>query len=116
MAEVIGVARTVNYQAIGEKPKPFVYLSIMQYYFPTAVLFVRSTGNVESVLATVHREVQTLDRNLLLQSETVHSTIEESLWSQRLSAGRIGREQLGSFRRSADCPCIRPTRKQIAGQ
>lgn len=88
-AEVIGVARTANYQAVGEKPIPFVYLSNLQYYFPNTVLFVRTAGEPDAVLASVRREVQALDRNLLLQAETVHSTIEQSLWSQRLSAGLL---------------------------
>jgi ABC-type antimicrobial peptide transport system permease subunit len=38
----------------------------------------------------VRREVQRLDRNLLLQSESVAGIIRESLWAQRLSAGLLG--------------------------
>jgi macrolide transport system ATP-binding/permease protein len=88
-AEVIGVARTANYRAVGEKPLPFVYLSLQQYYFPTAALLIRTTGDPAVVLGTVRREVQALDRNLLLQAETVHTTIQELLWAQRLSAGLL---------------------------
>ena len=88
-AEVIGVARTVNYQALGEKPQPFVYLSMQQYYFPTAALTIRTAGEPDGVLASVRGEVQALDRDLLLQSETVNTTISESLWAQRLSAGLL---------------------------
>jgi predicted permease len=88
-AEVIGVARTANYKAIGEKATPFVYLSMMQYYFPTAVLFIRTTGEPDAVLGSVRREVQAMDRNLLLQAETVQTTIRESLWAQQLSAGLL---------------------------
>jgi putative ABC transport system permease protein len=53
------------------------------------VLTIRTAGDPEAVLAAVHREVQAFDRNLLLQSETVNSTIRESLWAQRLSAGLL---------------------------
>ncbi len=88
-AEVIGVAHTANYQAIGEKPRPFVYLSMQQYYFPNSVLTIRTAGEPERVLASVRSEVQALDRNLLLQAETVDSTIRQSLWAQRLSAGLL---------------------------
>ena len=87
--EVIGVARTANYQAIGEKPQPFVYLSMQQYYFPAAVLSIRTAGEPDAVLAAVRGEVQALDRNLLLQAETVNATIRQSLWAQRLSAGLL---------------------------
>jgi predicted permease len=89
-AEVVGVARNANYQAIGERPRAIVYGSLIQYYFPTAVLYVRTEGDPEAVSAAVRREVQSLDRNLLLQSESVGGIIRESLWAQRLSAGLLG--------------------------
>jgi predicted permease len=85
--EIIGVVRTANYQAIAELPQPMVYLSLVQYYFPTAVLYVRTVGDPQAVVGTVRRDVQTLDRNLLLQVESVETSIHELLWAQRLSAG-----------------------------
>jgi len=74
---------------VGEKPVPFAYFSTEQYYFPTSVLYIRTAGEPDAVLQSVRREVQSLDRNLLLQAETVHTTIRESLWSQSLSAGLL---------------------------
>ena len=88
-AEVVGIARNANYQAIGERPQALIYCSLVQYYFPTAVLYVRTGGDPEAVSAAVRRQVQTLDRNLLLQSESVGGIIRESLWAQRLSAGLL---------------------------
>ncbi|HEX3745874.1 MAG TPA: ABC transporter permease [Bryobacteraceae bacterium] len=88
-AEVVGVARTANYRAIGEKPEPFLYFALPQYYFPVSVLTVRTAGEPGAVLPTVRREVQGIDRNLLLQAETVTTTIGQSLWAQRLSAGLL---------------------------
>ncbi len=85
--EVIGIVKTANYQAIAELPQAMVYLSLVQYYFPTAVLYVRTAGDPEAVAGTVRREVQTLDRNLLLQVESLETSIRELLWAQRLSAG-----------------------------
>ncbi len=61
-AEVVGVARTANYQAIGEKPRPFVYLSLQQYYFPISVLSIRTAGEPDAVLASVRAEVHAIDR------------------------------------------------------
>jgi predicted permease len=87
--EVIGLARNANYRNIGEAPLPMLYLSLVQYYFPTAVLIVRTAGPPDSVLPAVRREVQLLDHNLYLQSETLETTIRESLWPQRLSAGLL---------------------------
>jgi putative ABC transport system permease protein len=62
---------------------------MQQYYFPNSVLTIRTTGEPEPVLAAVRSEVQSLDRNLLLQAETVDSSIRQSLWAQRLSAGLL---------------------------
>jgi predicted permease len=87
--EVIGIVKTANYQAIAEAPQPMVYLSLGQYYFPTAVLYVRTAGDPEAVIGAVRREVQALDRNLLLQVESLQTSIRELLWAQRLSAGLL---------------------------
>jgi predicted permease len=87
--EVIGIVKTANYQAIAEAPQPLVYLSLVQYYFPTAVLYVRTAGEPEAVMGAVRREVQALDGNLLLEVESLETSIRELLWAQRLSAGLL---------------------------
>ena len=88
-AEVVGVARNANYQSIGEPPQALIYLSLVQYYFPTAVLYLRTTGDPGVIAAAVKRNLQSLDEGLLLQSEGYDKTIRESLWAQRLSAGLL---------------------------
>jgi predicted permease len=85
-AEVVGVARNANYQAIGEDPQAFIYLSLLQYYVPTVVMYIRTNGDPEAVALSVRHAMQPLDRNLLLQSESIGRTIRESLWAQRLCA------------------------------
>jgi ABC-type antimicrobial peptide transport system permease subunit len=88
--EVVGVARTVNYQNIGEAPQALVYLSLVQYYFPTAVLYVRTAGDPGPIADVVRREIQPLNRSLMLQAETFDMSLRDQLWSQRLSAGLLG--------------------------
>jgi len=87
--EVIGLAANANYQALGEKPQPFVYFSLVQYYFPAAVVCFRTAGDPDRVIEAVRRQVQSLDRNVLLQSESIHFTIQQSEWQQRLSAALL---------------------------
>jgi predicted permease len=87
--EVIGVARNANYQAIDEPPQALVYLSLNQYYFPMASLYVRTAGDPASVLPAVRKEVQALDRNLLFQAESCKISIRDLLWAQRISAGLL---------------------------
>ena len=87
--EVIGVVRTANYLAVGEAPQALVYVSLVQYYFPTAVLYVRTAGDPELAMPAVRRAVQGLDGKLLLQTESLRTSIRELLWAQRLSAGLL---------------------------
>jgi predicted permease len=87
--EVIGTVKTANYLAIAEPPQPLVYLSLTQYYFPTAVLYVRTAGDPEAVMGAVRRQVQSLDGNMLLQAESLQTSIRELLWTQRLAAGLL---------------------------
>jgi len=87
--EVIGMARNAKYRDLTEDRVPLVYLSLVQYHFSTAVLMVRTAGPPDAVLPAVRREVQSLDRNLYLQAETLEATIHEALWPQRLSAALL---------------------------
>ncbi len=88
-AEVVGVARNANYKAIGEEPQALIYLCLMQYYFPTAVVHFRTPGDPEAMAAEVRGRMQPLDRNLLLQAEGLEVNLRQSLWAQRLSAGLL---------------------------
>ncbi|HXS94095.1 MAG TPA: ABC transporter permease [Candidatus Limnocylindrales bacterium] len=85
-AQVIGVARNANYQAVMEAPQAMIYLCGHQYYFPYGALFIRTKGDPDGALSEVRRGMRALDRNLLLTAKPVHAMIRESLWSQRLSA------------------------------
>jgi putative ABC transport system permease protein len=83
---VIGVARNAHYLSIGEPPQAMCYLSLLQYYFPYGAIYLHTRGNPEAVLPGAVRQLRTLDRNLVLDSESAARTISESLWAQRLSA------------------------------
>jgi predicted permease len=88
-AEIVGVARNANYQAIGEAPQALVYLPFEQYYSPVSVVYLRSAGP-EVAAANVRRALQSLDHNLYFQSEALIRTMRDELWAQRLSAGLLG--------------------------
>jgi predicted permease len=85
-AEVVGVARNANYQAIGEQAQGLIYLSMWQYYFPSAVVYVRAAGDAGTTLASVRRGLQSLNRAGWLEARSVDQAIRESLWAPRLSA------------------------------
>lgn len=89
-ASVIGVVRTANYQAIGEAPRPMIYHSLNQFYFPSAVVYLRTNGDPDRISAEVRKRLQAIDRNLFLQSESFTTSIRESLWAQHLLGGLLG--------------------------
>jgi predicted permease len=88
--QVVGIVRDANYLKIGEAPQPMIYLSLDHYYSPIGVLYLHTKLNPEAVAAEARRRLQGLDRNLLLQSESIRTTIRESLWAQRISADLLG--------------------------
>jgi len=64
-----------------------VYLSLRQSYAPAVTLWVRTTGEPEAMLGAVRREVQSLDRDVLLSNlQTAMQASHESLWAPRLGA------------------------------
>ena len=106
LAEVVALARDANYQTIGEAPQALIYLPLAQYYSANAVLYIRSRGDPATTLAAVRREVQSLDRNLRLQPETVDQTI-------RQTSGRpVSRR--GCWGRLACWPCCSPLSESMA--
>jgi len=85
-AQVVGVVRNANYQAIGETPQAMIYLAGAQFFFPFGVLYVHTAGDPDTAVLEARRALRTLDTNLLLTARPVHAMIRESLWAQRLSA------------------------------
>jgi len=89
-AEVVGLARNANYQAVGEAPQALIYLPLAQRYSADAVLYIRARDDAAATLEAVRREVQPLDPNLRLETETVDRTIRQALWAPRLTAWLLG--------------------------
>ena len=84
--EIIGVAGNSHYRSLTDAPEPVVYLSIEQYYFPTAVVYVHTAGKPDAVVADAGRRLQALDRNVPVEWEGVRTTIRDTLWAQTLTA------------------------------
>jgi predicted permease len=61
LREVVGVVKTVNYQALGEPPQPCVYLPLQQNFADTVVLYVATAGDPAPIMTTVQRELRALD-------------------------------------------------------
>jgi predicted permease len=90
LREVVGIVRNTVVNQIGEEPQPLVYLPITQDYSPAATLQVRTNGRPEAVIASVRRQVQSVDTNLALTNvQTIEQVIGQGLWASRIGAGLL---------------------------
>jgi len=85
--QVVGVVKDSTYIGVGEGLRLMVYLCLWQNYSPQVTLWVRTTGEPEAILSGLLREVQSIDRDVLLSDlQTAAQVNGESLWAQRLGA------------------------------
>jgi predicted permease len=85
--QVIGVSRNSKYDTLGEDPKPYIYLALIQNPTSAMTLFFRTKGESRDFLATVRTAVQGLDRNLPLTNVwPIEEVITQGLWAPRFGA------------------------------
>ena len=84
---VVGVAKTTKYDAIGEQPKPIIYLPILQDYTPLATIQARVNGEpaafaraIEKAVHAQNAEMPIFDEASLEQRVAAHvAVIEETV-------------------------------------
>jgi predicted permease len=85
--EIIGMVKDTANGSVGGPPRLMIYLCLGQFYSPAVTLWVRTVGEPEAMLGTVRREVQSLNRDVLLSDlQTAMQVSRESLWAPRLGA------------------------------
>ncbi len=85
--EIVGVARDVKYNTLGEEPQLYLYLSEAQSYTPAVTLHVRTRGAPAVALDAVRRRVQAMAPEMpLTRVKTMPSVIGELLWAPRVCA------------------------------
>ena len=88
--EIIGIARTIKYNTVGEEPTTHMYLPIEQSYSSQVTVQVRAAGDPDAVLGTVRRELQQLEPTMpLLNVNTYRSVMATSLWAPRMGASLL---------------------------
>jgi macrolide transport system ATP-binding/permease protein len=88
---IVGVVKTGKYQTLGEDPKSFMYLSILQSYRPDVVLTVRADGDPASLLPTIREAIRAMDANLpLFEVKTLTQHMSISVFTQRIAATLLG--------------------------
>ena len=90
LREIVGIVRDTVVNAIGEEPQPLIYLPMTQDFAPAATMQVRTTGSPDAVIASVRRDVQSLDTNLALTDfDTIGGLLDQGLWASRMGAGLL---------------------------
>ncbi len=88
---VVGIARTANYQNIGESPRAFVYLPLLQNYYPGVSVEVRVVGDPLAFVATAEQAVHELDADLpVYDPATFDSRVRLNTTNQRLAGAFVG--------------------------
>jgi predicted permease len=89
--EVVGVARDGKYRSLGETPHPYIYQPLLQSYDPRMTLVVRTTGEPQSVVASVREQIRALDKNLPVTNlKTLREQVDLSLFPSRVAAWTLG--------------------------
>jgi macrolide transport system ATP-binding/permease protein len=84
--EVIGIAKDSKFGTLGESPRPFMYMCVFQEYSPSITLIARTASDPEGMLASLRREVQSLDGDLpIYDVKTVTKHLEFTLFPLRMA-------------------------------
>ncbi len=90
---VVGVARDSDYDRLDEPPQPFLYLPMLQDYWPSAILEARVTGDPMTFAAAVAQAVHELHADMPL-----YDVAPLSRFTGAASAGqRIAGTFVGAF-------------------
>jgi putative ABC transport system permease protein len=88
--EIVGIAKTIKYNFVGEEDTPFMYLPIEQNYTSQVVVQVRAASDPDAVLGTVRRELQAVEPTMpLLNVNTYRTVVGTSLWAPRMGASLL---------------------------
>ena len=90
LREIVGIVRNTVVNTIGEEPQPLAYLPLTQDVSFASTMQVRTTGQPQPVIATVRKQVQSLDSNLpLTDINTIGELLDQGLWAPRMGAGLL---------------------------
>jgi predicted permease len=85
--EIVGVARTAKYRNLREPPLPFIYIPFGQEYQSGMALLVRTKGEPEEIVGSLHNEMRALNKDVPLFSvQTMSERIGGQLAADRMIA------------------------------
>ncbi len=85
--EIVGIAKDVKNRSLGEGPRPFLYLPLLQDYRSNMILVARTAVEPAKMFQPVRAEVATLDPEIpMFDAKTLEEHIGISLFLQRMAA------------------------------
>jgi len=89
-SQVIGIARDSTYNALGEAPRPYTYVPLIQNPNAAITVFFRTQGDPRSALSSVRAQIQAMDRNLPITNVwAIGEVISQSLWASSFGASLL---------------------------
>jgi predicted permease len=89
--EVIGVARDGKYRTLGEEPRPFFYVPLLQDYDPSVTLVARTQGPPAELAALLPRRLAAVDPRVpAFDVKTMDEHLRFALLPARLAAAVLG--------------------------
>jgi putative ABC transport system permease protein len=88
--EIIGIAKTIKYNNVGEPERAHMYVPLDQSYASQVIVQARTSGDPDALLGTVRRELQQLDPSMpLLNVNTYRTVLRTSLWAPRFGTSLL---------------------------
>jgi predicted permease len=88
--QVIGIGRDSTYNALGEAPRPYIYVPLIQNPNAAVTVFFRTQGDPRSALSSVRAQIQAMDRNLPVTNVwAIGEVISQSLWASSFGASLL---------------------------
>jgi predicted permease len=88
VVEVVGVARNVKIQTLGEDSQPFVYRPASVGLSRLLRVVVRTSGNASELVPLLRREVANIDPDVaIFESKTMTEHVDVMLFPYRIAAG-----------------------------
>lgn len=88
--EVIGVVKTGRYRSLGEEPRPFAWLPIEQNYESWSALVARTTGDPQTLVNAIQKEIAVLNPNLNVHVETLKEHMQIPLFPAQAAGALLG--------------------------
>jgi predicted permease len=88
--EIIGVVRTGKYRSLGESPRPFIFVSMLQTYDPKSTVVVRTIGPPAAMVETIRREFASVDSGLAVEAQTLAEHLKLALFPAEATGALLG--------------------------